>query len=335
MTTMPRNSFRRKLLFAGLTVVGFFVLAEVALRIIGIDPPRSSILILRDIDVDIEYPFMQPDRELFWAPSPGFQDQFRGKEITINALGLRGHEIAIPKPTTKKRILCFGDSITFGYGVSDRESYPYLLGELLSPRGAEVVNAGVTGYSSHQVLRLARRLARTLEPDIALFLVGWNDGTLRPVNDQVYARRFRLSTAADWISGYSYVHGLLKTLYLRSFEHEWETPPETPRVSLVDYGKNLAALVEEYRSRNIAPFFIDLPRRKRAGEETTGSSYSEVLTEVGRRLSVPVIDPGDLGLKSPLDTNAHYFIDTLHLSPAGNAYLAERLVRELAELDAL
>jgi len=69
----------------------------------------------------------------------------------------------------------------------------------------------------------------------------------------------------------------------------------TPRVSLVDYRKNLEALVEEYRSRNIAPFFIDLPRRKRAGEETTRSSYSEVLQEVGRQLSVPVIDPGDLG----------------------------------------
>jgi len=60
-----------------------------------------------------------------------------------------------------------------------------------------------------------------------------------------------------------------------------------------------------------------------------------VLPEVGRRLSVPVIDPGHLGLKNPLDTNAHYFIGTLHLSPAGNAYLAERLVRELADRDAL
>jgi len=335
MTTRRRNSFRRKLLFAGLTVTGFFVLVEAGLRIVGIDPPLDSVLILRDIDVDIEYPFMQPDRELFWAPVPGFQDRFRGKETTINALGLRGAEISVPKPTTKKRILCFGDSITFGYGVSDRESYPFLLGELLSPRGVEVVNAGVTGYSSYQVLRLARRLARTLEPDIALFLVGWNDGTLRPVDDQTYARRFRLSTAVDWISGYSFLHGLLKTLYLRSFEHEWETPPETPRVSLADYRITLEALVEEYRSRNIAPFFIDLPRRKQAGEETTRSSYSEVLREVGRELSVPVIDPGHLGLKSPLDTNAHYFIDTLHLSPPGNAYLAERIVRKLAELGAL
>ncbi len=57
-------------------------------------------------------------------------------------------QIEIPQTTSKKaKIIAFGDSLTAGFGLSEKESYPYLLQEKLRVEGYdyEVVNAGIAG----------------------------------------------------------------------------------------------------------------------------------------------------------------------------------------------
>ncbi len=49
-----------------------------------------------------------------------------------------------------KEIICFGDSITFGYGVKPGEDYPNILSKLTD---MPVVNAGVDGDTSVSALR--------------------------------------------------------------------------------------------------------------------------------------------------------------------------------------
>lgn len=50
----------------------------------------------------------------------------------------------------KPKIVAFGDSLTAGFGLAEKESYPYLLQEKLNADGYnyEVVNAGVSGDTS-------------------------------------------------------------------------------------------------------------------------------------------------------------------------------------------
>ena len=50
----------------------------------------------------------------------------------------------------KPKIVAFGDSLTAGFGLLEKESYPYLLQEKLKAEGFdyEVVNAGVSGDTS-------------------------------------------------------------------------------------------------------------------------------------------------------------------------------------------
>jgi lysophospholipase L1-like esterase len=322
----------RKLLFAALMVLLFFGAVDVLLRFVGIDRPASPRLVVRTIDIDITFPFMRPDRDLFWSPIPGFRGEFMGKTVTINSVGLRGVEVAIPKAATKRRMLCFGDSITFGYGVGDDETYAFHLGRALTPRGIEIVNCGVTGYSSYQALHLLRRVATRLEGDMALFLIGWNDSARRPVDDWVYARRVRVAMDLEKLSDYWYLYRLFKTFYLRSFENERETSALKTRATPSQYEGNMEAIVAECRALGIVPLFIDLPRRRCEGETEFESAYSDVLNRVGDKLSVPVINPGHLGLETPLSSNIYYFIDTLHFNPEGHKYMAELLTRELAEL---
>jgi lysophospholipase L1-like esterase len=328
-------STARKLFFSGLVLLGFFGFVEITLRIAGVAKPVNPVIVARSIDVDIDFPFMQADADLFWSPIPEYRGEFLGQTVTINSLGLRGPEVEIPKPRTKRRVLCFGDSITFGYGVGDDETYASRLGRALAPRGVEVVNCGVTGFTSFQVKRLFSRVSPQLEPDVAVFCVGWNDASRRPVDDHAYARRVSIAAWMEGLSDYWYLYRLAKGVYLRSFEHEWEERPLGPRAAPADYRENLETIVGMCRSDGVVPVFIDLPRRKKEKEERFRSVYSDTLKEVGGELGIPVIDPGELGLETSLPSNERYFIDTLHFSPDGHTYLAHKLARDLEALGIL
>lgn len=59
--------------------------------------------------------------------------------------------LATPRTVSNRpKIIAFGDSLTAGFGLSEKESYPYLLQEKLKADGYdfEVVNAGVSGDTS-------------------------------------------------------------------------------------------------------------------------------------------------------------------------------------------
>src|SRR5262245_37533496 len=57
-------------------------------------------------------PWMVSDTIVGHRNVPGFDDAKRG--ISIDSLGLRGPEVVVPKPPGTVRILCLGDSTTFG-----------------------------------------------------------------------------------------------------------------------------------------------------------------------------------------------------------------------------
>lgn len=80
---------------------------------------------------------------------------------------------AAPRP----RIVCVGDSLTAGFGLSVGRDYPALLQKRLDARGYnyEVVNAGVSGDTSAGGLR---RIDRALSGDVRVVILelGANDG---------------------------------------------------------------------------------------------------------------------------------------------------------------
>ena len=100
---------------------------------------------------------------------------------TTNSLGYRGREFSVDKPEDTFRILMLGDSITFGRGVDDEQTFAYLLPGLLNgkyqDKNLEVINAGYyDGYSldSYYVYLINEGLK--LEPDlVVLNFFAWND----------------------------------------------------------------------------------------------------------------------------------------------------------------
>ena len=96
-----------------------------------------------------------------------------------NSLGFRGREFAVSKPENVYRIVTLGGSTTYSSGVDDFElSYPDLLEDYLRQGGfdaVEVINAGASGYTSHQNLINMQFRVLPLLPDLIIVYQGFND----------------------------------------------------------------------------------------------------------------------------------------------------------------
>lgn len=328
-----RFSWQRSLLFSSLIFVVFFGTAEVLLRIGGGPRPVPAGLLLRLLDTDISFPFLRADPETFWAPVPGFDGEFLDERVSINGLGLRGPDVAARKPRGLRRLVAFGDSITFGYGVADDETYAAVLAERGRDRGLEVLNAGVTGFTSHQLLAHLRRVAPLVQADYVTICVGWNDMTKRPTTDRVYASQLARSMAFEGLLSEVHIYRALRNLYARAAYRRLAAAPwSIARVPPDEYRENLVAVVRLCRERGIRPAFLALPHRKRPGDAQPDPTYPRLLRAIALEAAVPVIEVGDLDYDTPMPANDELFIDSLHFSAAGHSRLVTVLVPQLEAL---
>jgi acyl-CoA thioesterase I len=107
--------------------------------------------------------------------------------IFLSACGASSAKIENQKPTEnvpmpvietgKPKIVAFGDSLTAGFGLTERESYPYLLQEKLKADGYdyEVINAGVSGDTSAGGLERVEWTLDQQNVQILILELGAND----------------------------------------------------------------------------------------------------------------------------------------------------------------
>ena len=102
-------------------------------------------------------------------------------EISIDENGLRGGPATLEKPEGVFRIVCLGDSQTFGAGISDDETWPAHLQECLDPDRSriEVLNFGVNAYDTEQEVQMLETRALAYDPDLVLLAFFVNDAAVR------------------------------------------------------------------------------------------------------------------------------------------------------------
>ena len=89
---------------------------------------------------------------------------------TTNSLGLRGAEIDVNKGN-KYRIVCVGDSWTYGWGANDNETWPAVLEYELHQKGlknVQVVNCAYPGGNSDDYKQTLLSIMPLLKPDLVL-----------------------------------------------------------------------------------------------------------------------------------------------------------------------
>jgi hypothetical protein len=112
------------------------------------------------------------------TPAPQFFVRYR-----FNSLGFRGPDYAIPAPQGTFRIVILGDSFTLGQGVHEEDTFAAQLESRLNAaamtRGQhirfEVINTGVTGYSTEQERISYERFSSAYMPHIVLVSMVYND----------------------------------------------------------------------------------------------------------------------------------------------------------------
>ncbi len=177
--------------------------------------------------VDVFSPvYSQHERMLlfrqFLPTLPDFVQHNPVWEISLNSLGFRDVEFQRKKPPSVFRIICLGDSWTFGANVGQDQAYPQQLSRLLQyefpEADFEVLNLGVLGYSSFQGMDLLKLTAFDLDPDFIVIAFAMNDSSMAGYRDKDMPNYKEIKTTAQGISQLldkSEIYQLVKYIALR------------------------------------------------------------------------------------------------------------------------
>jgi hypothetical protein len=159
---------------------------------------------LRTLDVAYPFPWTL-DTERGIALRPGAEGVYREEgegRFYINSEGMRDRERQAAKPAGTLRIAVLGDSMAEALQVDYEENFSVVLERRLAEcsglsglSGVEVLNFGVSGYSTAQELLTLRRYVWKYDPDIVLLaFLAQNDVRDNSKALSGYARRpyFRL-----------------------------------------------------------------------------------------------------------------------------------------------
>ncbi|QEH37868.1 Arylesterase precursor [Aquisphaera giovannonii] len=273
----------------------------------------------------------EPDPVLLWRPIAG---------KPYNAQHFKGPILQVPKPAGTFRIMCYGDSLTDG---PPRGDWPARLHRLLAERPArpgqayEVVNAGVSGYSSHQgLLRFLQDVDR-YKPDLIVASYGWNDAAQAAGPSDREFRPPSWPVVALQRTMVRYRTSLVLTYYLKKLVAEPRRElegPFHPRVSVDEYIANLDRFRAEARTRGIPIVFLTRPHLAAPDElrrvnnwRSHVPDYNGALVSWASREGLPFIDVQAEFARRP----ASLFSDECHFFPDGYQILAELVYGRLFE----
>ena len=289
-------------------------------------------------------------RSAIFIPHP-FQVYASNPDHSDHTLdGFRG-ENERPGPNNQDtfKIVCMGGSSTYGSRVFKEDSYPCQLGEALSrqvQKSIQVINAGVGGYSTPNIISLLALRIVHLKPQVVIFYAGYNDVWNRLLfsgfqPDYSHALKPWSKPGLPWWR-HSRLLDRLAELLGRPYDknphiHQvaWKSMSGRPadnwkRSSGVPFRNNLRTVVSIARAHSARPVlvtqatdFMNHPTRgdKDAWMRAMGE-YTDIIKEVAGELDVLMID-----IRGQMSDQKPYFADVLHMNKTGNRERA-RIIAE-------
>jgi lysophospholipase L1-like esterase len=290
----------------------------------------------------------QLDDELIYSLKPNQERIAKSEEfvehVTTNSNGLRDDEIR-PRDSFEKRIIVLGDSMIFGHGVNDDQTFPNQLEAIYRDehRAVDVINAGVKGYgtdSAHKFFAV-RLQPLSLQPDLVIFAVYDND-----LYDNIGLPLYTIENGSlaplDPTRNWLYLLGTIE-----------QKTPEFIRNRIL-YGIVLSRFVgrdiysvlpdespqelTEWAARKAFLEIVDLRRRgRRQGfrlmvlcvPDRDGPPNAYAWLEPLEKIGIWLVDPS----KDPVwsaEKQRWFFRKDYHMTPAGNRLLAEMVHEAIA-----
>ena len=284
----------------------------------------------------------EPDPVLYWKlkPNQNCYTKVDRKSVHINSLGTRGPEFQPAKPPNTFRILCLGDSRTFGWGLSESETYCGVLQRLLQDRAGggtkiEVINAGVNAWSYPQMQAYFREIGVLYHPDFVV-LEGANYWTqFSDKNSPEFVGKFLTRVRLkNFLRRFAIYHYFVE-VKLREFYARYRTkfiPVDPAQDTLFQeqqhkdpdalFRKAMEALCRLAQSNNIKPVLLHLPTLDELSP-TNQSRDFKIKSEVSDSLKVPLLDltPDFSSSGKTLYLEA----DPVHPNAEANKIIAQRL----------
>lgn len=273
--------------------------------------------------------FLVYDPDLFWRFNPQLH-QIKscflkdGKPIiySFNSKGLRGKEFSARKNKDIFRIICIGNSNTFGWWVDDQDTYPQQLEDILNTttnhkKKFEVINAGILGYTSFQGLKFLNRDILANEPDLIIAYFGPADASSAFYFDKEIKNTQLLKL--QYLLNQSFIYQLANRLvssWMKSILAHYSNLKV--RVTPEDYFANCKKMKELCFERGIKILFV----------RPIYFNYGSIckITEYQRPFMIDIYSV----LKEKNKENELSF-DDVHPTPAGYRIIAETIYKAVME----
>ena len=290
------------------------------------------------------------DPLLLWRLRPNLDRAYWDfTSVSTNAQGLRADYPIEEKPAGTFRIVCLGDSVTFGYRVPpvwperpndfnrDWLPYPMLIEKELRKanpkRRIEVFPMAVPGYTTHQGLAWLRRDIEHLQPDVVIASFGWNDASVSDVPDREAIDTRWWPVAIRWLvdNSQAFAHA---TRWLRSRNGPPANPPTPrPRVSENEYIENFKAIVNLAREHRASAIVIGAPYR----DSTTNPPEAQLMTAYRSALKSAMVQSQTPYLEilelteAAGSVNEGFFGELIHPNHMGHRLMASELLKLMSE----
>jgi lysophospholipase L1-like esterase len=242
----------KKILFMFITLTLVLILPELFIRILNL-PVNDKVFQLK---LSEKNPYILPDLQTIWKNKPNSFFNYFGEPVWIDRNGFRSISASSSNETASHTIYCIGGSTTFGFGVSQENTFSYILESKLNRSFGnnhfKVVNAGVVGFTSTQGLKLLETKILRFKPDMVVFSFTWNDQLLRtvPISEfykKIQSPSFRTKT----LFMHSKLFCLLSELLMKYMKPFPQSDFLVPAVSLSEYKNNLETLLSLCKSNHL------------------------------------------------------------------------------------
>ncbi len=364
-------SVRRRVLYSAIVCGLFFATVEAVARLAAPEAAngrfrqiRELVLFLGTQESDLMLDF---DPERFWKLRPNIEindpDNSYWQGAVSNSLGFRSPEFTLEKPAGTTRIVCFGDSSTFGIGARMEDTWPFQLDEQLNSsfelsatdnsRSAasslrfQVINAGVPGYTSHQGLQHMRQELNRLQPDIVFASYANNDfWTWDNQTDAEHANRLQRFSIRQTLLRSRAIQLLDAAVHPSKLpaSQEWAASATnsyfipndnwTQRVPLDAFRANIEQMADLCDERELPLVLVLWPDQPLAdGRWSIRLDYHEVLRDVAVERNLAVADVTTAFLQNrPWSVQSYVPNDIVHVNRYGNQLAAMEALRAVSTL---
>ena len=309
------------------------------------------------------------DKDLGWVSSPNYykKDFYDpGVYLRTNSQGFRNNEdFTVKAPPGKLRIICSGDSMTFGSGVDNDDTWCQLL-EAMDHR-LQTVNMAQAGYGVDQMYLWYRRAGAVLDHDVQIFAFvtddfrrmqlkvfsGYGKPILRINNGEMVAGNVPVAREPPffhWWALHSPQLMRLKSLAALARVFEKISVGKQSAARLGGAGEDqrfiIAKIIETLQAANKQKhstlIFVYLPTRREYQKDETILAWRKFLQEETAKRGVVFIDLIEDFQKMPLakmeklficSDSSQYFSNVEgHLTEEGNEYTAKQLYEKLISI---